>query len=606
MSRRPYLALSARGGSEAAAALVTDVVQRLEAECGRRPALAAEGLLIWTSPGAPLPMRSLARGWGVLVGDVFPREGWRLESALDTAAWSTAIGAAQQVAERVWGRCVAVLTGPAPIDLAVYRDPAGGLGCATWSLAPGVEVLASDLADAPAWLRPRQMALDWSQIAEVLAAPSTATSSPLFDDMALVGPGDLLTLGPNGRVATPVWTPANFARPTGASDQEVKAELVRRVDTATRALVGGHDRVLAELSGGLDSSILAGAVGATDQLDRIAQWLNYRDPRPEADESLYAQAVTDRLGARLTVEPKPVVPLDVAGLAELGRFSRPAIGAVDAGRDRFERARLKALGATAILSGQGGDGLLFQYPSPLIVADDLERRGVRGLGPPIPAAIARRTRQSVWAVLAQAWAARRGRGRQPVMTSTLLAPELAAFAPQIEHAWLREARALGLPPGKLLHVRGTALTHFYHGPSRRLEQADMLTPLYTPAVMELCLSVPTPALAGASYDRPFARAAFAERLPPVVLGRRAKGDLSAHVGRMVAASADLLRPYLLDGCLCEARLLDRARVAAVLDEDALMMGQVGGAGDVLNATAVEAWVRYWQTQVPDAKGAARF
>jgi asparagine synthase (glutamine-hydrolysing) len=605
MSRRPYLALSTRGASETAGSLIADVVRRVETERGWRRAYAAADLLVWTSPCLSLPVWPLAKGWGVVLGDVLPRQGWRLESALEAATWSTASEAARDLSRRVWGSCLAIFAGPPLADIAVYRDPASALGCAIWSLAPGVELLTSDLVNVPIGLRPRRMALDWGQIAEVLAAPSTATSSPLFDDMTLVGPGDMVTLRPTGPVVTPIWTPATFTRPTGASDPEIQAELVRRVDVATRALLDGHDRVLAELSGGLDSSILAGAVGATGQQDRIVQWLNYRDARPEADESLYARAVTDRLGAHLTVEVKPVIPLDEQGLSELGLFSRPAVGAVDAGRDRFERARLKALGATAILSGQGGDGLFFQYPSPLVVADDFERRGARSLGSGIPAAIARRTRQSVWAVLAQAWAARRGRGRQPVMTSTLLAPELAAFAPQIEHAWLRDARGRGLPAGKLLHVRGTALTHFYHGPSRRLDQADMLTPLYTPEVMELCLSIPTPTLAGASYDRPFARTAFAERLPRAVLSRRAKGDLSAHVGRMVAASAAFLRPYLLDGCLCEAGLLDRTRVAAVLDEDALMMGQVGGAGDVLNAVAVEAWVRYWQTQVPDGKSACR-
>jgi asparagine synthase (glutamine-hydrolysing) len=117
-------------------------------------------------------------------------------------------------------------------------------------------------------------------------------------------------------------------------------------------------------------------------------------------------------------------------------------------------------------------------------------------------------------------------------------------------------------------------------------------------VIELALSAPTPLLSGGGYARPFQRQAFADRLPPLVRERRAKGNVSVYVAQMMAASLPFLRPYLLDGCLSEAGVLDRARLEAVLDRDFLIRTAAGN--DLVGAVAVEAWVRHWQGRVPDA------
>jgi hypothetical protein len=50
-------------------------------------------------------------------------------------------------------------------------------------------------------------------------------------------------------------------------------------------------------------------------------------------------------------------------------------------------------------------------------------------------------------------------------------------------------------------------------------------------------------------------------------------------------------------------VLDRAALEAHLDPDRLIWR--GAPTDVLWATVTEAWVRYWQTQVPDSLSAVR-
>jgi asparagine synthase (glutamine-hydrolysing) len=122
-------------------------------------------------------------------------------------------------------------------------------------------------------------------------------------------------------------------------------------------------------------------------------------------------------------------------------------------------------------------------------------------------------------------------------------------------------------------------------------------------VVELCLSIGAPELAGAAYDRAFARTAFAARLPQVVRQRRAKGAMGSFFSHLVAESLEVLRPHLLEGCLCDAGVLDRRQVDRLLDPQQLIWRST--ATEILWAATVEAWVRHWQARVPDSPAANR-
>jgi asparagine synthase (glutamine-hydrolysing) len=206
-------------------------------------------------------------------------------------------------------------------------------------------------------------------------------------------------------------------------------------------------------------------------------------------------------------------------------------------------------------------------------------------------------------VLKQVRQARRGRFPEARLISSLLSPEVAAVTAELDHAWVRQARGADLPPGKKFHIRVLANTHLNNVASRRRREADLLYPLLSQPILELCLGLATPDLSGGSYDRPFERAIFAHRIPPQVLNRRVKGNLSVYFARLVAESLPMLRPYLLDGCLCRAGILDRNALDRVLDVNQLIWAS--RPTDVLWAALIEGWVRHWQTRVPDSPTAGR-
>jgi asparagine synthase (glutamine-hydrolysing) len=604
--RRAYLALSWPSGGGEAERHVRACTEQMDAEPQWRRAADLPGLRLWTSRQAPPEVNCLPLGAGVVVGAVHDMPDARAEpSRLDVRAASVDTAWAQAVAlsRRHWGAYVAILHG-ADGGAGLYRDPGGGLDCLTWSLGHGLEVVAAQVAPLPLAVVPRHPHLNWDRVAEFLALPSACTSQSLFDDVVAVDPGGFRALRAPGPAATRLlWTPSRFATDPIDDAPAAARELVARVDACTSALVGARTRVILELSGGLDSSILAGSVAATGLAARVSEGINFTFGRPESDETAYAQAVADRLGVRLVRRRHAPEGLDEAGLSELADAFHPAANSVDPAWDRDEIARLRVTGAQAVVSGQGGDAVFFQMPGAAIAADLVARDGWRAIAAPLTADVARRARTSVWAVARDVWRLGRGGGLTPDARSALVSSWVRTATQDLAHNWVRQARADGLTPGKQLHVLATAIFHGNLGPRRRRREADVLYPLFAQPVLEHCLRIPVPTLAGAAYDRAFARRAFADRIPHAVLRRRAKGLVTVYFAKLIANSLGLLRPYLLDGVLCEAGVLDRAAVETALDRTHLIWK--ARPPDILWATAMEGWVRHWQTQVPDSWRARR-
>lgn len=592
--RRDFLALCFDPASADARALVAALGEHARGHAAWAPAPAIDGCVLWRRGAADLPLQALPRDGGLLVGEVFPRA--------DGSASCAAPGqrpTAHDLSRTVWGAYAALLRGPGA-NWQVFREASGQIDVLTWRLDHGVNVVASTFAGLPPGFRPRAYGLDWDRIVAFVTVPVAATTESLFGGVTAVGPGEQMPAG--GGATQIIWSPIDHCGPLDAAPDELSRAFVERIDGCAAALVGRHDRALFELSGGLDSSVLAGAVAANGHLGRITTWLNYADPRPEADERAYAGSVADRYGFDLTVLERRPGPLDAARFADLGLQTWPAIAGVDALRDLDAVARVAATGATAIISGQGGDSIFFQSSSPLLAGDLWREQGLLAtLADPRLAALARRSRRSVWRVLAEARHGVHGRASGVKNVSHLVSAEAHAAAAHTEHAWVRALAEVDLPPAKRVHVRALATGHFNHAASRRREVADLVYPFLAQPVMELALGVSAHVLTGGSLARPFQRRTFAERLPPLVRDRRAKGEVSVYVARMMAESLDVLRPYLIDGVLADAGVLDRRRLIAVLDRDYLI--QTAAGTDLAGAIATEAWVRYWQTQMADTPGA---
>jgi len=577
------------------AAVVAGVaaVAELQRTHGWGCALKADGLQVWTGLEGGLPVSRAEGGHAVVVGRAHDRAG------LGAARLPASPGASPEarLAERFlrdrWGSYVAVLEPREGRGRWLLRDPTGGLEAIVWRRG-ALTVVGSGLDGAPRALGPA-LHLRWDRVAAQLLAPALFAGELAFDGARALEPGALVELGVEADEPRAIWRPDAMVPLEAAEARAMGAALPEILDGCLAAMTGGHEALVAEISGGFDSAAVASGLLSIGAASRVVQWINYRGDRPEGDERAYARAVAAGLGVDLTFVAKAVSPLTEADLFELCEGLRAPVNALDVARDRDMAARLCASRASGLVSGQGGDAVFFQMPSALVLADLVAQEGRRRVFSRALLETARWTRRGAWSVAAEALGIG-GRSRRAAGGMAFLDPRLRAAAGRHASPWVDAARAL--PPAKRLQISALANCRIYRGASRRGAAAELIYPLLSQPMVETCLAMPSYVLVEGGRDRALARAAFGGRIPQLVLDRRSKGDLSSFYARTVAASLDMLRPFLLEGVLCEAGLLDRAALEGLLTPEQLIWR--AGAGPILIAAMVEAWLRRWQGYAPDA------
>ncbi|WP_068875546.1 asparagine synthase-related protein [Phenylobacterium sp. CCH9-H3] len=477
-----YLALAWRAENLLARTRVAQLKRRATAAGAYRVvADEAQFLLLVCACLAP-PVRRIGRdGW--VVGDLFGRAGF--EPAPDVLKVCEAGGGAQarRLIARYWGRYVALW--PDGDTLSALRDPSGAVEALRWRI-DGVTLVASDLPPADllgplAW----RAEICWPVVAGFLSSSSGAAAAELgLSGVEAALPGARLGSRSVTAGGELLWTPAACAR-AEASDPAV---LVAAVDGAARAFAAGDPGVIAEISGGLDSAIVASALRRGPALE-VKAWTNFYARDPEADERDFARAVAQRLGVGLTEILKPDQTLTCEALEGMPTGLRPSVNGLDRQYDADVVRLAREHGACRVLTGQGGDAVFFQRVTALAAAD---LRG-RGLGAAqwagVLAAMARSTRRSVWSVGREAlWGRLAGVRPKPAV-----APFVSADARRLArrlgpHPWL--ARGQAVAPAKALQIEALIYASGAYGASERGRRIDLVHPLLSQPVIEACLAIP--------------------------------------------------------------------------------------------------------------------
>lgn len=586
-----YVALSWPIGDDAALPQLDQMLQHLGA---RRDWFVAErtgGFCLLLETTRPLQIRRSTEGAIQILGDLFERGTNRLAPApLTNPPPQAGLEAfCLHLTRAYWGRYI-VLQPDGVGEMAAFRDPSGALDCVTWR-AGAIAIVASGIPD---WLPPTlapTLALDLAAVARFLVDPAALGSRCGLRGVTAVDPGTICW--PSGGLPpTAVWRPASFAQPSvRPSPAEARTALVRTVDDCVAAFAATAGPMLAEVSGGLDSSIVASGLVRIPQA-HVLQWVNFHAADPQGDERRYAQALAERQSFPLTEIAKPELLMTDEALNDLVVGFRPSLNGLDQHYDGDLADRCAALGARSIITGQGGDIVFFHTPTPVVAAD--ARRGGSWRWSEI-ADSARWTRRSIWSVLRTAAFADGGDTRYLLhRPPSFLTPEgLLLAADGGVHPWLTGLD--GVAPAKQLQIQSLAHAQVFHGDCRRGRQAELLHPLLSQPVVELCLSIPAIDLTRGGRGRALAREAFAGRLPDLIIHRRSKGDLTAYYGRMLGRSLPAMRPYLLDGVIAGHGLIARDALDRMLSEDHLIWH--GDYGHLLGLLAVERWARHWSARV---------
>lgn len=470
-----------------------------------------------------------------------------------------------------WGRYIALDRDTDGTLRAAMRDPSGSHELATWR-SRGVLVVTTGTPDWLIAAAPISGAIRWEAVPALLADPDAALAQPPLDGLIALDAGEMIDLDTNTRAQA--WRPWSGRQPDLWSAASAAAGLRERVDACVGSLASTVSRCGSELSGGLDSAIVAAALG--ERRPAVRLWLNAYSSRPETDERRYAAQVADGFGLVLTAAQRCEQALEAEVLDRTAGGVRPGLNGADPVFDALIAEACQTADLDGLLTGKGGDALFYQGASPAIFGDILKARGVLALISPVWPGLSRRLRRSAWSILAEA-----------------ARPAATAPAARAIHPWMVDAEALG--DGKRAQLAALASNLAYVTACRRTEVVDLIHPLMAQPLVEWTMRIPTSVLAAGETDRRLARLAFEDRLPADVAWRRSKGDYTATFEREAAASLPFLRDHLLGGLLAERGVIDRPQVERLLDRDRLMWA--GGSSRLTTAALVESWLRRWTARL---------
>jgi asparagine synthase (glutamine-hydrolysing) len=505
------------------------------------------GLRLYASKATPVLD---VAGTGIVVGHLFSRDFKPVGHIASLPRHASPANISKHLLDHYWGEYLLLQPPADPAQaLTALRDPSGGMPC-LYMLTNGVGFLTSDISLAFRLKRCRAR-IDWDGITHRLAYPYLKTQRTGLSGVRELLPGCTLSLRPTGPEVEQTWSPWSFVNTDQRyTDPHEAAAVVRStVASVVRAWAEADGSILLELSGGLDSSIVAAALcGARARVSCCT----LVTPVPGADERPYARLMADCLGIDLLVEE---LRFDAARFSfELrNATATPCLGGLQYIASKVMSAIGEAHGAVSNFSGGGGDTVFSFLTSAAPAADALRERGI---------ATAVRSVHDL-ATLHDCTFWRAGR-----LTLRKLAPAKNAFCEPVRtllvpshtadaadwHPWFQTPP--DAYPGdreRIFDLSGTQM--FRDGAPRGIDRW-MRMPLLSQPIVEACLRVPTWMWIAGGRNRAVARSAFSDVLPAGVLNRRSKGTFMSYSGAFYQRNKYAMRDFLLSGLLRQQRIID--------------------------------------------------
>ncbi len=515
-------------------------------EAGLQPRLLADSIDVFATEETPtlsIP------GGSLLVGRIFRHDGTPLRSADEFPGPLNQHQLREFLLRHCWGEYVLVQpSADGTAGAIIMRDPSGGVPC-FYSSGPESRFATSDISLATRHGLFRK-SIDWDFIAQFLVYPHHMTKRTAVVGVTELLPGFLLHAKTNDITIEQKWSPWEFvaAGRRHQDAEEAAAHIRASILTATRAWARTDRSILLEISGGLDSSIVAACLRGTDT---DLSCCTLTTPVPGADERRYASLVAADLGVTLHVEELGF---------QLARFDAPPpawsvaprIGTLQHALNDAMIAVGDRMGVASQFSGGGGDTVFCYLGNAAPAADAFRERGMFA-GVSAVRALSHLHQCTFWKAARLTLTKLVHPSKTPYVADlTLLNPQMAAV-PCPSHPWFDAPR--GALPGDRRRIQLLADMQVYRHGVWRGARRDFRIPLMSQPVVEACLRTPTWMWIAGGRNRSVARAAFSDLLPPEVLNRRSKGDFSQYLGATWRHNKHRMRDFLLEGELQARGLL---------------------------------------------------
>lgn len=546
----------------------------------------------------------LDRNAGIVLGKVFERPANNFGSGSERSIHDVTFGAPESqkvqqtngkhLVEAYWGRYVALLRDHDGTNVRILRDPTGALPCQLTRHC-GINIVFSNIEDCAA-LGLINTSINWDHIAAYMWFHRLVTDKTGLDAVRQIQAGECVKVGSDETEATFYWRPDEIHRARIVEDrQQAMRELRTAIKQSVAAWASCYNSILLELSGGLDSSVVAASLArASTGANILCE--NYYTQNSRGDERVFAQKAAHRAGVELIETPLLATTRSLKNMLPTAKLATPAQTCLVPEAQLLKEQLVQDRGIEVVFSGQGGDHFFQSVRTRLIAADYAWRHGLRPGLLRVITDTSRFTRKPFWSVVAATieFGLLR-RAKDPYGYRVGEIPPLVAEATcnaldlgNIRHTWVDDAK--DLPGAKRQQVFEIVDSqNFHHIPS---PCEDRVHPLISQPIIELCLQIPSYILTYGGIDRALVRDAFASMLPPEVIARTAKGATTSFASRLLVGDLPFVREYLLDGLLVAEQVLDREKTEAALTESHLTRDP-HLLFPVVNSILAENWLRTW-------------
>jgi asparagine synthase (glutamine-hydrolysing) len=561
------------------------------------------GLSLFHAPprGRSLTATALAGGRGAVLGTLFPKN-------LDVAPrdWKPVIdercaeeivrSGGRRLVDDYWGGYVAFLADRVGSVHQVLRDCSGKMPCYLVELAD-TTIIAGNIDDLSGLDLPT-FSINTRFLAGFVYNAEFSQRECAINEVKELLAGECLELRAGRSRQFTLWDPRAICRENQLEDFDQAAGRVRAV---TQACVdfwaSKYDRIVHQLSGGLDSSAILGCLKGSAYRPHVSCVYIESTGMGESEVS-FARLAADSAGLELIIQPGYS---QQSGYDErifrLPRAPKPSVAHLGIAVESELRNSIPSkLGADSIWDGQGGDHLFFQVRSAFGAVDYAFHHGMGGDFSRHVRDAARLSRASYWSIFRKSLRLGSLRLRwhpenEYRRVATFLNPDVlpSDIVDYIWQPWSEDSS--DLPPGKRWQIGLLACLIHRHHPVPGLQYADEHHPMFSQPLIELCLRIPTYTLLRGGIDRALERAAFRDCVPAPIIRRENKGSVATAFMSKIRESLPFVRDLLLDGVLAQQGIIVRSSLETYLAANRPMNPQV--LWPFLSCVAAEVWARKW-------------
>lgn len=358
-----------------------------------------------------------------------------------------------------------------------------------------------------------------------------------------------------------IWSPIQFVT-KAENNLDIKILEIKLKDTiidCVKAWADTYDSVLLNLSGGLDSCILASCIKLSSKSDLNA--LNISFDSITEGESRFAKELCDKLDIPLSIFKLTNSKVNLKNKFKIfPPQHRPLKYGLGFECLEEEELLIKEKGIQAIFSGCGGDALFQSRNSSFISQDYFRDKGIKGLFN-VSRRIAELTDRTVWDIYLNSILSKYIKGKkypyERSINKDLIHKKYLNIINNdtVSHPWHEQMQRLN--NGKKFQISGLIDAENFYTYRKTSEYVDIIHPLLSQPIMELCLSIPSYILTPNLINRGLLRDSFKSYLPESIFLRRSKGTIGSYYDELIKFNYEEICIELMNGNLIKSEVLSK-------------------------------------------------